>query len=121
MRASAYEAAITVGSANERTTAIAWIMPRVRWVNLIGFSFGFPGMGKRPKDGQRCLKEKPIKGTAAAALSRGAATSRQVASNGYDAVMVSFTAATSWASVKGFGRKANCWFSGRLFSKASSA
>src|SRR3954471_16802742 len=36
-------------------------------------------------------------------------------------VMVSFTAATSWLSVKGFGRKANCWFSGRLFSNASSA
>ena len=35
--------------------------------------------------------------------------------------MVSFTAATSWLSVNGFGRKANCWFSGRLFSKASSA
>ena len=36
-------------------------------------------------------------------------------------VMVSFTAATSWLSVKGFGRNANCWFSGRLFSNASSA
>jgi hypothetical protein len=35
--------------------------------------------------------------------------------------MVSFTAATSCAKVKGFGRKANCSFSGRLFSKASSA
>jgi len=39
----------------------------------------------------------------------------------YDGAMVSFTAATSWLSVKGFGRNANCWFSGRLFSKASSA
>ena len=39
----------------------------------------------------------------------------------YDAVIVSFTFATSAASAKGFGRKANCWFSGRLFSKASSA
>ena len=39
----------------------------------------------------------------------------------HDGVMVSFTAATSWLSVNGFGRKANCWFSGRLFSKASSA
>jgi hypothetical protein len=35
--------------------------------------------------------------------------------------MVSFTAATSCAKVNGFGRKANCSFSGRLFSKASSA
>jgi hypothetical protein len=39
----------------------------------------------------------------------------------HDGVMVSFTAATSWLSVNGFGRNANCWFSGRLFSKASSA
>jgi len=39
----------------------------------------------------------------------------------YPGAIVSFTAATSWASVKGFGRKANCWFSGRLLSKASSA
>lgn len=36
-------------------------------------------------------------------------------------VIVSFTAATSWLSVNGFGRKSNCWPSGRLFSKASSA
>lgn len=35
--------------------------------------------------------------------------------------IVSFTAATSWLSVNGFGRKSNCWPSGRLFSKASSA
>jgi len=41
--------------------------------------------------------------------------------SGYCGVMVSFTAATSWLKVNGFGRKANCWFSGRLFSKASSA
>src|SRR3981189_3546631 len=39
----------------------------------------------------------------------------------HDGVMVSFTAATNWLSVNGFGRNANCWFSGRLFSKASSA
>ena len=39
----------------------------------------------------------------------------------YIGVIVSFTAATSWLSVKGFGRNANCWFSGRLFSNASSA
>ena len=39
----------------------------------------------------------------------------------HDGAMVSFTAATNWLNVKGFGRKANCWFSGRLFSKASSA
>jgi hypothetical protein len=45
----------------------------------------------------------------------------QIMRGRYDAVMVSFTAATSCASVKGLGRKANCWFSGRLFSKASSA
>lgn len=36
-------------------------------------------------------------------------------------VIVSFTASTSWLSVNGFGRKSNCWPSGRLFSKASSA
>ncbi|GEM_PF-3887003 len=35
--------------------------------------------------------------------------------------IVSFTAATSWLRVNGFGRKSNCWPSGRLFSKASSA
>src|SRR6478609_3991935 len=35
--------------------------------------------------------------------------------------IVSFTAATSWLSVKGLGRKSNCWPSGRLFSNASSA
>src|SRR5712671_7050892 len=39
----------------------------------------------------------------------------------HDGVMVSLTAATNWLSVNGFGRNANCWFSGRLFSKASSA
>ena len=36
-------------------------------------------------------------------------------------VIVSFTAATSWLSVNGFGRKSNCCPSGRLFSNASSA
>ena len=41
--------------------------------------------------------------------------------SGYCSAMVSFTAATSWLRVNGFGRNANCWFSGRLFSKASSA
>ena len=39
----------------------------------------------------------------------------------YDAVMVSFTFATSALSAKGLARKANCSFSGRLLSKASSA
>ena len=37
-RASASEAAIATGSANERTTATALIMPRARWVNFIEFS-----------------------------------------------------------------------------------
>jgi len=37
------------------------------------------------------------------------------------AAMVSFTAATSWLNENGFGRKANCWFSGRLLANASSA
>jgi hypothetical protein len=36
-------------------------------------------------------------------------------------VMVSFTFATSALSAKGLARKANCSFSGRLLSKASSA
>ncbi len=39
-RASADAIAITRGSANDRTTAIAWTMPRVRWVNLICVSLG---------------------------------------------------------------------------------
>ena len=36
----------------------------------------------------------------------------------YPAGIVSFTATTSCASVKGFGRNANCPFSGGLLSKA---
>jgi hypothetical protein len=48
-RASASEAAIIVGTANERTTAIAWIMPRVRWVNLIALS-------SNPRHGESALK-----------------------------------------------------------------
>ncbi len=39
----------------------------------------------------------------------------------FDGAMVSFTLATSALSANGLARKANCWFSGRLFSNASSA
>ena len=46
-RASAAEIAITRGTANERTTAIAWKMPRVRWVKLICVS-SVPVRGKAP-------------------------------------------------------------------------
>ncbi len=52
-------------------------------------------------------------------------TARRVAPGirpvGRYAVMVSLTFATSALSANGFGRKANCSFSGRLLSKASSA
>ena len=44
-RASADEIAIARGTANERTTAIALTMPRVRWVNLMCVS-SFPVRGK---------------------------------------------------------------------------
>ena len=46
-RASAAEIAIAKGTANERTTAIARTIPRVRCVKFMSFS-SIPGMGKRP-------------------------------------------------------------------------
>jgi hypothetical protein len=45
-RASAAEIAIIRGNANDKTTAIAWTMPRVRCVNFMSLS-SFPGRGKR--------------------------------------------------------------------------
>jgi hypothetical protein len=73
-----------------------------------------------PIGGEGSLKrEAAARGTDCGAASRVSIVAGAIST--YCGVMVSFTAATSWLSVKGFGRNANCWFSGRLFSKASSA
>jgi hypothetical protein len=44
-RASAAEIAIIVGTASDKTTAMAWTMPRVRCVNFMCFSSKSPPGG----------------------------------------------------------------------------
>jgi hypothetical protein len=46
IRASADDMASIKGNANDRTTAIAWTMPRVRCANFIALS-SIPGRGMR--------------------------------------------------------------------------
>jgi hypothetical protein len=149
-RASAAEMASIKGNANDKTTAIAWTMPRVRCVNFMSVSLS-------PRQGEARLRWAPLLkseshyqeqrlrpsvagmrqlgwlfgrrarlirqsagglATASRAFKRARSRNSRFAVPAepvstlliapYDGAMVSFTAATSWLSVKGFGRNANC-------------
>src|SRR5689334_277526 len=122
-RASAELIASVAGSASDSTMATALMSPRTRKVGVISV---FPKSPVRelPLRWAGIDERKGINGTRGCGpQSRDAAvaTDSQHHAASYCGVMVSFTAATSWVRVKGFGRNANCSFSGRLFSKASSA
>jgi hypothetical protein len=54
--ASAEEAAIINGNANDKTTAIAWTMPRVRCVKFISFFLNPLGRGNALKMGSVAQK-----------------------------------------------------------------
>jgi hypothetical protein len=56
IRASADETATINGNANDKTTAIAWTMPRVRCVKLIIFFPQSPGRGNAIKMGSVAQK-----------------------------------------------------------------
>ena len=51
-RASAAEIAMTNGNASDRTTAIAWTMPRVRWEKSHVCFLKSPAWGSAPKMGR---------------------------------------------------------------------
>ncbi len=114
MRASADDATNASGIASDKASARILNEARMRCEEIMVFLH--PGMGSGHNMVLLARKESLVRRSGLRLC-----VAARLRENDYDTFMVSFTAATSWLSVKGFGRNANCSLAGRLFSKASSA